>query len=366
MPTSKRKARKTKPKPQKRSEETAIADAPERSRHNEDAAFPSVFQTFETTATLSDGHCIVRKLEDGRYEILNLDSVEANVLGSIEFGRMIRGNETSDSGRLKALQDIKKGWKSTELKVEQALGSANQTIFRFLKLPIELRFRIYDMTISSDKKVRLGHYDIPSYEMLTGLQLRGTCRQIYDETRGFFWRNNIIIKDICKQTKLLVPRLTENLREVSWEWWNSKIKDPQTLRMFQDCKNLKILHVRLTKWSIYLPRRYYPTVKVQHLYRDEPAVAKFQRVNGFDELLRLRGLDDVTVKNDLPLTRRIEPADLSDEELNAFENFLKQKLTRPKRPDVIRETSAKKSKKTGKTTKKALAKELRRDLEGLL
>lgn len=190
------------------------------------------------------------------------------------------------------------------------------------------------MTISSDKKVRLGNYDNPSYQMLTGLQLRGTCRQIYDETQGFFWRNNIIIKDICKQIKPLVPLLTENLREVSWEWWNSKIKDPQTLRIFQGCKNLKILHVRLTTWSIDLPGRWAPNAKVQHLYRGEPAVAKFQLVNGFDDLLSLRGLDDVTVKNDLPSDRRIKSVDLSDEELKAFETFLKQKLTRPKQSDV--------------------------------
>jgi len=210
---------------------------------------------------------------------------------------------------------------------------AELSIFRFLMLPIELRFKVYDLTIISDKGLSFGSYEYGSERILAGIQLTATCRQIYEETRSLFWRNNFKISDFNKQTKLLVPLLTENLREVMFGWWAFKLKDPQILRMLKDCKKLKILHLRLTKWSILSdndssnPRR-------QYLHQDEPAVAKFKRTNGFDDLLSLRGLELVTVKNDYEDRARLKPEALSDEELKAFESFLSKQLTQPKSPKV--------------------------------
>lgn len=197
-------------------------------------------------------------------------------------------------------------------------------LFRFLKLPIELRYRIYDMTVCSSSTLRHGNYQYGAARILGGIQLRATCRQVYEETRNFFWRNSFRI-DFSKEMKPLTAILTENLREVKWDCWSFKIKDPVTLRMLSGCVNLKILHIRLTRYCIDIHN-----TGRQTLHQNEPAVAKFKKMHGFDELFSLRGLKTVTVANDMSFDLRIPPGDLSDEELKAFEAFLVKEITQPR------------------------------------
>lgn len=82
-----------------------------------------VFQTFQTKTPLLGGLCVIVDLGNGNYELLNVDSAQADALGSMETGRLIRTDETG--GRLKALEGVERAWKSAELKIGQALGSAS-------------------------------------------------------------------------------------------------------------------------------------------------------------------------------------------------------------------------------------------------
>lgn len=209
-------------------------------------------------------------------------------------------------------------------------------IFRLLKLPIELRLRIYDLTVCSNQTLYIGSWQYSPERILAGVQLRGTCRQIYDETRSLFWRNSFRINGVCEKIKPLLPLLTDNLRELTWDWWAFKIKDVTTLRMINGFKQLKIFHLRLTKYCVYSDPMILPGgfTRVNYLHQSEPAVARFRRTNGFDELLSLRGLELVTVLNHHSGDIRVASGDLSGEELNAFELFLNKQLTQPRQPEV--------------------------------
>lgn len=81
------------------------------------------------------------------------------------------------------------------------------------------------MTVVSHRPLRIGDFKYCPQGILPGLQIRGACKQIYEETHKLFWRNRFHIPDLGAQIKTLAPTLTENLQEVSWSWWGFKIKD---------------------------------------------------------------------------------------------------------------------------------------------
>ncbi|PVH83501.1 hypothetical protein DL98DRAFT_513025 [Cadophora sp. DSE1049] len=355
MPVTTRKARIVKPKAKARKiapQEQAV-DEPSQSVIDPEKAPPAIIQSFETATALTEGHCVIRKLEDGRYEIVNLNSASAEMFGSKEVGRLILADETG--GRMKALKDVEKSWKDSELKIGQVLSSADLRIFRFLKLPLELRLTIYDLTVRSNEKLHIGSWKYCADSILPGIQLRGTCRQIYEETSSIFWRNHFRIHDICRQIKPLLPKLMENIQEITWAWWGFKIQDANTLRIFQEFEKLRIFHLVLSKYCVYSPTR--PGSSRQFLYQHEPAAAKFNKTSGFDNLISMRGLNIVTVENSTNDNCKIKPEDASDAEIQAFEAFVAKELTKqrePKKSIASSSTTAKKVEKKGTkgTTKK--------------
>ncbi|KAH7370326.1 hypothetical protein BKA65DRAFT_488199 [Rhexocercosporidium sp. MPI-PUGE-AT-0058] len=356
MPAAKRQPAKTKPKPKGKAKTKAKAkvkqttpqldgvDEPSESRIVEKAA-PAIIQSFETATALPEGHCIIRKLEDGSYEIINLTSATPAMFGSQEVGRLILEDETG--GRMRALEDVEKSWKDSELKLGQVLGSANLRIFRFLKLPLELRYMIYDLTIGGNARLRLGSWQYSPDSILPGIQLRGTCKQIYEETSTIFWRNRFRISDICRRMKPLLPKLIDNVQELSWAWWNFKIKDANTLRAIQEFKKLRILNIELTEYCVDSPVR--PNSSRQFLHQQEPSIAKFNKTSGFDLLIGMRGLERVTVTNSASDSCKIKPSAASDAEIRAFEVFVNRELTQPKE---TKEDSASASSYTKKAVKK--------------
>ncbi|KAH6718155.1 hypothetical protein BKA61DRAFT_599122 [Leptodontidium sp. MPI-SDFR-AT-0119] len=343
MPATKRQSRKTKPK-SKAKATTAQPDGvdePSGSMMVEKAA-PAIIQSFQTATALSEGHCIIRKLEDGRYEIFSLTPATPEMFGSQEVGRLI----LADGGRMKVLEDAESSWKESELKLGQVLNSANLRIFRFLKLPLELRLMIYDLTIRTNEQLRIGSWEYASSNILPAIQLRGTCRQIYEETSSIFWRNHFRLHDICGKIKILLPKLTDNIQELSWAWWNFKIKDANTLRAIQEFKKLRIFNIKLTEYCVDSPTR--PRSSRQFLHQQEPTIAKFNKTSGFDILISMRGLERVTVTNSASGTCMIKPSDASDAEIQAFEAFVNRELTQPKEPKVTTasvNTSTKKAEK---------------------
>ncbi|KAK0112730.1 hypothetical protein ONS95_014466 [Cadophora gregata] len=354
MPVTTRRAIKAKPKvPAKKttSREQAV-DEPSQSMLDPMKAAPAIFQSFETTTALTEGHCVIRKIEDGSYEIVNLNSASAELFGSKEVGRLVLADETG--GRMRALEDVEKSWKDSELKIGQVLSSANLRIFRFLKLPLELRLTIYDLTVRANDKLHIGSWKYCAESILPGIQLRGTCRQIYEESSGIFWRNHFRIHDICRQLKPLLPKLTANIQEITWAWWGFKIKDANTLRSFQEFEKLTVFHLVLSKYCVYSPTR--PGSSRQFLHQNEPAVAKFNKTSGFDNLMSMRGLETVTVENSTSDNCKIKPEDASDAEIRAFEAFVVKELTKSREPKVSSASSGTKEKKVEKKAKGATKK----------
>jgi len=79
------------------------------------------FETFTTEKQLEGGLCIVRSLGGGEYEIVNLKSVDRDLISSEEVGRSI--NE--DRERFQAFQIDEAAWNDAKLKVGQAVKSAS-------------------------------------------------------------------------------------------------------------------------------------------------------------------------------------------------------------------------------------------------
>lgn len=85
------------------------------------------FESFTTTAPLLNGLCIVRKLANGKYELLNLSSVDKpSLFGNLEFTRMLE--EDQNAGRLQAFEEAEKKWKTAGLGVGQALRGIGKSI----------------------------------------------------------------------------------------------------------------------------------------------------------------------------------------------------------------------------------------------
>ena len=128
MPVTTRLGRKIKPKPKGKAKKTTaqqrVEYAPSQPENELEKVAPAIIQSFETATALTDGHCVIRKLENGRYEIINLNSASAESFGSKQVGRLMLADETG--ARMKALEDVEKSWKDSELKISQALNSASR------------------------------------------------------------------------------------------------------------------------------------------------------------------------------------------------------------------------------------------------
>jgi hypothetical protein len=83
-----------------------------------------IFEMVETATPLPSGHCFIRSLGNGKYEVLTFNSAGLDFFGSIEFGDLVR--EDSSGERMKALEDVSRTLKDTESKVDKGLGSASK------------------------------------------------------------------------------------------------------------------------------------------------------------------------------------------------------------------------------------------------
>ena len=76
-----------------------------------------VFATFSTDVVLNEGLNIIRALGGGKYEIINLDTVSQNVIGSVEMAEIVK----SVPERQAALGIDKKRWDAAILKCDIAV-----------------------------------------------------------------------------------------------------------------------------------------------------------------------------------------------------------------------------------------------------
>jgi len=199
-----------------------------------------------------------------------------------------------------------------------------------LKLPIELRYKIYELAIIGEDPFHpLNHRE----RQKLGLGLIRTCRQVHEESMRFFYKNNFQISDDCKKLSER-QALMKNLQEVTFSWWGYAIKDRFTFDFLGRCSQLKTLHLLLTSHCIdasYYHRR-------QKLHQDDDTVKRFRKTNGFDSLVQIRGLSRVNVR---PNNGMHAPNNLPKTDLDAFETFLNGLLTLPK--ELVKQVVSKKT-----------------------
>ncbi|TVY68928.1 hypothetical protein LSUE1_G004834 [Lachnellula suecica] len=313
-----------------------------------------IFETFSTKTKLQSGICVVRELGGGKFELVNLSQVNLQSFSSEEIGRQIQ-----KTPELLSLLDIsKEDWRQLQLKSHQAVASAKFDLFRFLKLPIELRYRIYDFTIVASKPIRQIRYPALHDHHTMAFALAATCKQIHEETRKFFFRNNFRI-DTNKEFKLIESYILQNVREVTVGWWGFSKKDPATFEMLSSqCPNLKVLNLSITEYVIDIPAGHH---KYQRLYRNTPETKKFRTSNGFDALVGIRGLDRINVT--LGTAFMIHKI-ISKEELDAFESFLNTIMTQPK-PEPITPVRKAVPKASLRSLKKTVEKSSRTSLKNV-
>jgi hypothetical protein len=202
-------------------------------------------------------------------------------------------------------------------------------IFRFQNLPIELRYRIYDFVIISPNSIRYVGAGADGGKKI-GLTLRATCKQIYEETEKFFFRNSFNV-DLTSQFKLVPKQVCSKFVEVTTEWWSLAKKDKLMFEFINyNCPKLKVLNLRLTTCPIDVSPHDW-RAKRQWSHRDVPEATRFRNAGGFDALVQIRGLERVNViRGD-----SVNHDRLKDEEKDAFEAWLNTILTQEKPQPVV-------------------------------
>jgi hypothetical protein len=198
---------------------------------------------------------------------------------------------------------------------------ADGTIFRFTKLPIELRYKVYEFAVIGEKPLVHGVYNKRATTL--GLGILATCHAIYQECLPFFWRNTFVVNDLPKSFQFMKEYFMRNVRKASFEWFGYRMKDPLTIQMLHKCKKLESLHVVLTghcgSGGLY--------DRPQYLFQDDTSIRNFSRTNGFDSLVSLHGLKQATVSRTATTSTFYHTA--SKAEFDIFEVFLIKKLTEP-------------------------------------
>ncbi len=199
--------------------------------------------------------------------------------------------------------------------------SLDGQIFRLMKLPLELRYRVYEFAAISEGLLRVTNANDNSN--IIGLALLRTSRQLRRECTPFFWNNNFKINEVVKNFIPHRDQIAKNVREITFEWWGFAKKDVATLNFFAQCKQLKILHIRITQWAVDNKQWHHRQFKFQ----DEASIKRFNTTNGFDVLVAIRGLQKVTVQNAAP---QFAAKDVTQAELDALAAFLTKELCQPR------------------------------------
>jgi hypothetical protein len=203
-------------------------------------------------------------------------------------------------------------------------------IFRFLKLPIELRLHVYDYTIKAKHKLHYKKDNEVNKDSWLALNLRGVNKQINQETHNIFLKNNFRITDSVKNWTMYQVHMAiaPIIRVITFEWWAWANKDPQALFTMRSFVQLKVLNLIITKFCIQKPTL--QSQRRQYQYQGRNDIMKFSRSNGFDALVALRGLEKVNVSNSTNKDTAADRSDISLREIDQFAAFLNECLTQPK------------------------------------
>jgi len=166
------------------------------------------------------------------------------------------------------------------------------------------------------------------------LALLRTSRTVYEEAAPFFQKNTFIVDYFLPaRLKVMIEGLNENIRILEVHVNGNYVKDQEMFLFLQSCKSLKKLTVIYSTGAQYRRRS-----RPQRLYQDDLTLAKFSRLNGFDILCSLRGLEKVKIVVTEPSLNA--HYGIKETERLRFEDFLMTKVTQA--PMTEEEIAAKK------------------------
>ncbi|KAF7915882.1 uncharacterized protein EAE98_010962 [Botrytis deweyae] len=285
---------------------------------------------------IEDGLWMMRRLGNGKYEAVNLnDAAFEDICSEENEARMASSPES-----VEVFKASQKSIKDVSLKLDRAIFTASGKVFRFKKLPIELRYKIYEYALISETGLRPGYASCNSFKLPgVALGLLASCRSINAECMQFLWKNTFDLNACSiKRLREVKDILIQNARNFKYEWSGSgsgQSKDMLILGMLASCEHIDTLHLVL--WGSCVDgRRTWYNRKPQHMYQNDPTVPavvqKFSRSNGFDKLVSLHDLKKVIVTKHWTFT---DASGLTDVEFKAFEKFLNDKLTTPVAPPLV-------------------------------
>jgi hypothetical protein len=111
-------------------ESTLVEQTPAPERTPPDRFVFETFTTFKSKSHLRDGLNLIRHLGGGKYEIVNLQHVAHDIMGSEEVGNHLRDNPK----RLELFEQAKEGFANSKLNIEQAAHSASKSTSCAFKL----------------------------------------------------------------------------------------------------------------------------------------------------------------------------------------------------------------------------------------
>ncbi|KAA8576119.1 hypothetical protein EYC84_006280 [Monilinia fructicola] len=242
---------------------------------------------------IEDGLWMIRKLGNGKYEVVNIGNVTHEDISSEENeARMASTPESVEVFRAsqKSLNDV-------TANLDRAVFTASGKVFRFKKLPIELRYKIYEFALISNPGTSLYPEHPARIEPHLALGLLATCRSVNAECEKFLWKNTFDLSvPSLKTLKLDKQILIQNIRHVKCAWTGSFTKDVFVFGMLASCPNIETLEIKLNGGCVERANGFaLYSRKLQFLYQDDISIRKFSRSNGFDKL-RLRLFEKFLIK----------------------------------------------------------------------
>lgn len=161
------------------------------------------------------------------------------------------------------------------------------------------------------------------------LSIMQSCRQLYQETRPFFYRNTFNLQAKYMGDLDSRPGFLDHVQIVKYLWRGSR----QDINSFKALANsfpqLKALHI---EFDSNLACRASDNSKSK-LFQNDPSIRKFSRAYGFDKLVQIRGLEEVKVPypfGNESVTSHFWRSKITPSETTSFEAFLASLLTQPK------------------------------------
>lgn len=192
-----------------------------------------------------------------------------------------------------------------------------------MRLPLEIRFYIYELVLVKDKRLSAIADRRKSSEWFGDSALLRTSKTVYNEAIEFWWKNTFYINyDTIRQQHSLLTSHVHNL-EIGLD--GSHKSDVQILDLASQCGNLKTLKVEYGMRILIASVR----SKRQYLCQNDVRAAKFRQLNGHDIFCSLRGLQKISVmaaRN----TKDLPQSGIKHKDMEDYQEFLTEIVSQPK------------------------------------